>query len=52
MEIVFDAEAGIQGRLRGAYRETIQGVIKSDLQLTGRVEMRRVSKVSTLGAQP
>jgi hypothetical protein len=52
LEISFDADANITGRLRGTYRETIKGLTKSDIILTGTVEMRRVSEVTTLqGAQ-
>lgn len=48
----FDAEQTLPDRLKGTFSETIQGLIKSNLTLTGRVELRRVSPVATLeGAQ-
>jgi hypothetical protein len=50
-EFVFDPDQSIPDRLRGTFRETIQGVVKSNLELTGRVEMRRVSAVATLDGQ-
>lgn len=46
--IVFDQDQQINDRLRGTYQETIQGLISSDLTLSGRVEFRRVSPVATL----
>lgn len=47
-EIVFDPEQTISDRLTGTFSETIQGLIKSDLELTGRVEFTRISPVGTL----
>lgn len=44
--IVFDAEQPITDRLRGSYRETIQGLTKADLELTGSIILRRVSAVA------
>ncbi|MEI6653275.1 MAG: hypothetical protein WCP45_00780 [Verrucomicrobiota bacterium] len=46
--IVFDPDQPLTDRLRGTYQETIQGLISSDLTLSGRVEFRRVSPVATL----
>ena len=52
LSIVFDAGPPIDGRLSGSYSETIKGLTTTDLTLTGRVEMRRVSDVASLsGAQ-
>jgi hypothetical protein len=52
MTIVFDPDQTIKGRLQGTFTETIEGLTNTNLQLTGRVEMRRVSAVPTLeGAQ-
>lgn len=50
--ITFDAEQPVADRLQGSFTETIQGLIKSDLTVSGRVEFRRISNVATLeGAQ-
>lgn len=50
--LTFDSGSTIADRLSGTFTETIRGLIKSDLVLTGRVELRRVSPVATLeGAQ-
>jgi hypothetical protein len=46
--IAFDAEQPIADRLAGSFSETLKGLTKSNLQLTGRVELRRVSAVDTL----
>lgn len=52
MTITFDSDQNVTDRLKGSFSETIQGLIKSDLTLTGRVELRRISPVATLeGAQ-
>lgn len=48
IEIVFDADPRPAGRLSGDFRETILGLSKSELELTGRVELRRVSAVANL----
>jgi hypothetical protein len=50
--ITFDAEQPVADRLQGSFTETIQGLIKSDLTVSGRVEFRRISNVAALeGAQ-
>lgn len=46
--ILFDPAQPLTERLRGSFHETIQGLIKTDLELTGRIELRRVSPVATL----
>ena len=48
LSITFDAEQPATGRLRGTCTETINGLIKSNLTLTGRVEFSRVSAVDSL----
>ena len=48
LTIVFDPAQGIAGRLRGSYSETITGLTKSTLELSGRVHLQRVSSVDTL----
>jgi hypothetical protein len=48
LEIVFDPDQTIPDRLRGTFRETLQGVTTTKLELTGRLELRRVSSVNTL----
>jgi hypothetical protein len=52
MTLVFDADQAIADRLRGTFQETVQGLIKSNLEVTGRVELRRISPVSTLEGAP
>lgn len=52
MTVSFDATQPITDRLQGNFSETIRGLIKSDLTLSGRVEFRRISSVAALqGAQ-
>ena len=52
MTVTFDATQPITDRLQGNFSETIRGLIKSDLTLSGRVEFRRISSVAALqGAQ-
>jgi hypothetical protein len=48
IEIVFDSEQPINGRLAGTFSEILQGLTKSNLQLTGRVSLQRVSAVDQL----
>ncbi|NQU39642.1 MAG: hypothetical protein HQ523_06795 [Lentisphaerae bacterium] len=48
LEIVFDADPAITGLLRGRYEETIDGLIKDSLVISGRVELRQVSGVAAL----
>ncbi len=52
MTLVFDADQSVSDRLRGSFTETLQGLIQSDLTLTGQVEFTRVSPVATLDAAP
>ncbi|MEI7908976.1 MAG: hypothetical protein WCK77_05010 [Verrucomicrobiota bacterium] len=52
MEIHFDPSQSIGDHLSGGYKETIKGLIQSNLVLTGRVEFQRISPVDALqGAQ-
>lgn len=46
--LAFDASQPVSDRLGGTFSETISGLIKDNLTLTGRMEMRRVSRVETL----
>ena len=46
--ITFDADQPVADRLRGTFHEVLGGVIKSDLTLTGTIELRRVSRVPNL----
>ncbi|MGI9243759.1 MAG: hypothetical protein ACR2RV_23380, partial [Verrucomicrobiales bacterium] len=46
--LTFDADQAIADRLRGTFSETLKGLIKEDLKLSGTIEMHRVSRVSTL----
>ena len=46
--ITFDADQPVADRLQGSFTETLQGLIKSDLTVSGRVVFRRVSNVATL----
>lgn len=48
MTLTFDPSQSIAERLLGSYSETISGLTKTPLVLTGRVEFRRVSTVATL----
>ena len=48
MSVVLDAEQAIPGRLRGTCTEIISGLIKSNLTLTGRVDLKRISTVDSL----
>ena len=48
MTIVFDEDDSIADRLSASFTETLQGLIKSDLTFSGRVEFQRVSTVTTL----
>ena len=48
LEILFDAEQLIADRLSGSYQETLRGVTKSDLILSGEVVFRRLSTVVDL----
>jgi hypothetical protein len=48
LEIRFDDEQPVAGQLRGTYHETISGLTKSGLQLTGTVAFHHASPVATL----
>lgn len=48
LSVSFDAEQPVAGRLRGTCTETINGLIKTNLTLTGRVEFSRLSTADTL----
>lgn len=50
--ISFDPAQPAPDRLLGSYRETITGVMKSDLILTGTIELRRISAVAALDTAP
>ncbi|WP_133795782.1 hypothetical protein [Prosthecobacter fusiformis] len=52
LRIDFDPDQPLGDILRGAYSETIKGLINTNLTLTGRVELRRVSSVATLEGTP
>lgn len=52
LTITFEADQIIPDRLRGTFSEILKGVTKSDLTLTGSVELQRVSSVNTLDAAP
>jgi len=52
IRIDFDPEQPVGDTLRGAYTETIKGLINSNLTLTGRVEFRRISSVASLDGTP
>jgi len=52
ISVTFDSAQPTADRLSGAFTETLRGLIKSDLTVTGRVEFRRISPVALLeGAQ-
>lgn len=48
LKILFNAEQPIADRLFGKYHETLHGVAKSNLQLSGRVEFSRLSPIVKL----
>jgi hypothetical protein len=48
LSVSFDGDQPVSGRLRGVCTETINGLIQSNLTLTGRVEFSRVSTVDSL----
>jgi hypothetical protein len=52
LRLVFDASQPLGDVLRANYSETIRGLINSNLSLSGRVELRRVSKVALLDSAP
>lgn len=52
IRIEFDPEQPISDMLKGTYTETILGLIRSNLVLTGRVELKRVSPVATIQGVP
>jgi hypothetical protein len=52
MQIDFDPDQTIPGRLSGTFTDTLQGLTTTDITLTGRIEMRLVSTVATLQGAP
>jgi hypothetical protein len=52
LSITFDPEATVPGRLGGTFTETLKGVTKSNLILTGTIDLRRVSLVDALDTAP
>lgn len=52
MTFTFDADQAVADRLTGTFSETLKGLIKSDLAVSGRLELRRVSPVATLEGAP
>ena len=48
IKIVFDSKQAFPDRLRGSYTETIKGLTKTNLQLTGRIELKKISNVTSL----
>ncbi|MCF7732296.1 MAG: hypothetical protein K9N23_11435 [Akkermansiaceae bacterium] len=52
LEIVLDSAQPVPDRLTGVYHETVSGLTKSDLSVTGPIMMRRVSMVDTLDTNP
>jgi hypothetical protein len=51
IEIVFDPDQTIPDRLSGTFTDTLQGLTQTDITLTGRIEMRKLSAVATLEGQ-
>jgi hypothetical protein len=49
--VTFDSNEAGADRLSGIFSETIQGLVKDNLTLTGHVELQRVSHVATLQGQ-
>ncbi len=50
--IAYDPGQTIPGRLSGTFTDTLQGLATTDITLTGRIEMRRLSTVATLDGAP
>lgn len=50
--IVFDPDQTIPGRLSGTFTDTLQGLTQTNILLTGRIEMRKLSTVPTLEGAP
>lgn len=48
LSVVFDPDQAIAGRLRGTCTEIISGLIQSNLTVTGRVDLKRISTVDSL----
>lgn len=48
LTLTFDAEQPVADRLTGRFTEVLHGLIKSDLTVSGSVELRRVSPAATL----
>ena len=51
LSLVFDSSQGLPDRLSASFTDTIEGLIKDTLTLTGHVDLRRVSPVTTLQGQ-
>ncbi len=51
LSVAFDSGSAFPDQLTGTFSDTIQGLIKDSLTLTGRVQLRRVSPVATLQGQ-
>ncbi|MES2474665.1 MAG: hypothetical protein V4640_02710 [Verrucomicrobiota bacterium] len=52
LTLSFAGTQAVADRLKGSFTETIHGLIKSDLTVSGSIELRRISPVATLeGAQ-
>jgi hypothetical protein len=48
LTFTFDATQAVADRLTGSFTETLHGLIKSDLTVSGRIEFRRISPAATL----
>jgi hypothetical protein len=46
--VAFDAQQPLNDELNGTFTEVINGLIKDNLTVSGRLQMRRVSTVSSL----
>ncbi len=48
LTFTFDANQAVADRLTGSFTETLHGLIKSDLTVSGRIEFRRISPAAAL----
>lgn len=48
LTVSFDGSQAVADRLTGRFTETLHGLIKSDLTVSGRIEFRRISPAATL----
>ncbi len=48
LTLSFDGNQPVADRLTGSFSETLHGLIKSDLTVSGRIEFRRISPAATL----